>query len=185
MIAPGRFVCDESDFSVWLAEHDRRITATTVAKASTPSGFEHVVGTWGNQVDDNPFMAFGRKWEPFIARWVQSQTGILHSMWLIESESDPAFAATPDGLSLDHTMTAEIKTSGKPLDKIPAQYRRQIQWQMFVTGAEKCAFAWFLRGDNFQPAEMEPHLQWVDRDEKEIKRLIGVAEKLKEKLWLA
>lgn len=184
MIEPQRFICDESDFDVWLAEHDHRVTATMVAKAATPAGFDRVVSTWGQPVEDNPFMQFGRKWEPFIARWVQNETGILHSTWLIASAGDPVFAATPDGLALDHTLTAEIKTSGKPLDKIPAQYRRQVQWQLFVTGAERCAFAWFLRGDDFQPAELDPHLQWVERDEKEIKRLVTVAERLKETLCL-
>jgi hypothetical protein len=84
-------------------------------------------------------------------------------------------------LSLDHKLIGEYKTSGKPLDKIPAHYMRQVQWQLFVAGAERCLFAYELRldapGGTFAPG-FDVETQWVDRDDKKIKELVSVAEKL-------
>jgi hypothetical protein len=81
---------------------------------------------------------------------------------------------------LDHTLIGEYKTSGKPLDKIPAHYMRQCQWQMYVCDAERLLFAYELRLDapgGFAPS-FDVHCQWVERDDKLIKSLIDVAEKL-------
>jgi len=90
--------------------------------------------------------------------------------------------ATPDGLSLDHKLIGEYKTSGKPLDKIPANYMRQVQWQLFVTGAEQCVFAYELRlegPEGFVPG-FDVECQLVDRDDDMIADLIDVAQKVQE-----
>ena len=90
--------------------------------------------------------------------------------------------ATPDGLSLDHTVIAEIKTTGKPLDVIPIRYRRQIQWQLHVTDAERCLFAYELRlqgPEGFVPG-FDVQTQWVERDDRQIAELIATAEQLQQ-----
>jgi hypothetical protein len=90
--------------------------------------------------------------------------------------------ATPDGLSLDHKMIGEYKTTGKPLDKISALYMRQVQWQLYVTDAEQCVFAYELRLDapgGFAPG-FDVECQIVERDDKLIKELVSIAEKVQQ-----
>jgi hypothetical protein len=97
------------------------------------------------EVTPNAFMEWGNVREPFIAQVVKERHGILANDWLISAggslSPDRWMMATPDGLSLDHLTIGEYKTSGKPLNKIPLRYMRQVQWQLFVTGAEACVFA--------------------------------------------
>jgi predicted phage-related endonuclease len=86
-------------------------------------------------------------------------------------------------LTPDHTLISEIKTTGQDWDEksIPIAYRRQVQWQLYVTGAEKCLFAWMLRmdvGGTFAPAWFEPKTRWLERDEDMISVLVECAEKL-------
>jgi putative phage-type endonuclease len=183
MIAPQRFLVESTDRENWLEARRHGVTATEVAKAATPSGFKVAVEERLNPtaIDDNPFMAFGRDNEGWIARWVKDQTGIMPNRWLLQSENVPEYLATPDGLSLDHTEIAEIKTGGKAeYVNPPIQYRRQMQWQMYVTGAHRCLYAFMLRTEDFQPAWMEPQTKWIEWDLTMITDLLKTAEKLLE-----
>jgi hypothetical protein len=184
MIEPERFIARSSDRDLWLEARTHGVTATAVAKAASgPAGFRDQLEARRNPVDIevNAYMAWGTFMEPVIARWVKDEFGIMPNEWLIASESDSRFLATPDGLSLDHSVIAEIKTMGKPLEKCPLDHVRQMQWQMFVTGAEKCLYAWQLRVEvpgGFAPGWLEPRSTWVERDEKMIADLVTVAERL-------
>jgi predicted phage-related endonuclease len=113
---------------------------------------------------------------------VKDRYGILSNDYLLcaDGAGNEWQMATPDGLSLDHKLIGEYKTSGKPLDKVPANYMRQVQWQLYVTGAEKCLFAYELRlegPEGFVPG-FDVECQWIDRDEKMIGDLIKVAEEV-------
>jgi putative phage-type endonuclease len=181
MIDATRFLVESTDRENWLEARRHGVTATEVAKAATPSGFKVAVEERLNPtaIDDNPFMAFGRDNEGWLARWVKDQTGVMPNRWLIMSDAGYRFLATPDGLSLDHLEIAEIKTGGKAeYVNPPIQYRRQMQWQMLVTGATRCYYAFMLRSADFQPAWMEPKAQWIDRDPDMIANLLGVAANL-------
>lgn len=184
MIASSRFIARSSDRDLWLEARTRGVTATAVAKAASgPAGFRDQLEARRNPVDVevNAFMAWGTFMEPVIARWVKDEFGIMPNEWLIASEHDSRFLATPDGLSLDHGTIAEIKTMGKPLEKPPLDHIRQMQWQLMVTGAEKCLYAWQLRVEvpgGFAPGWLEPRSTWVERDEKMIADLVTVAERL-------
>lgn len=133
---------------------------------------------------DNPFARFGREAEEAIVRHAHHEHGILPSDWLIASELNPDHLATPDGLSLDHTEIAEAKTTGTDWRTVPATYRRQVQWQLHVTGAERCLFLWQLRlADDlgwFYTPWLEPKTTWIERDQATIDELIDVAERLEE-----
>jgi putative phage-type endonuclease len=186
MIAPDRFLARSSDREAWLWHRSQGVTATMVAKGATPAGFAEVVAELESprEVIPNAFMDWGNEREPHIAQVVKERYGIMPNDWLVSKggnlSPDRWMMATPDGLSLDHTMIGEYKTSGKPLDKIPAHYMRQVQWQLYVTDAERCLFAYELRLDapgGFAPG-FDVETQWVDRDEKKIKELVSVAEKL-------
>lgn len=192
MIAPERFVARSSDRDAWLQARTQGVTATAVAKAASgPAGFRDQLEARRNPVDIevNAYMAWGTFMEPTIADWVKRFTHdagaqcIMPNEWLISHETDQRFLATPDGLSFDGTVISEIKTMGKPLDFPPLDHVRQMQWQMFVTGATRCLYAWMLRvqvGDAFQPGWIEPRSLWIEKDESMIRQLVDVAKKLME-----
>jgi hypothetical protein len=81
-----------------------------------------------------------------------------------------------------------VKTTGKDWgDKqIPIQYRRQVQWQLHVTGADYCVFAWLLRIEDrhgeFVPGWFEPKHIIIKRDPVMIADLQDVAERLQMEL---
>lgn len=189
MIPASRFLVESTDHDAWIAARLRGAPATDVAEAATPSGFALVLQRrlnpgWG---EDNDFMAFGREQEPLMLAWAKSEHDLLPSRWLIAGEN-LRHLATPDALSLDHTAIGECKTTGDPWDgaetnpkKIPIKYRRQVQFQLHVTGAERCLFMWQLRiqdGAHFRPGWWEPRHVWVERDEEMISELVGVADRL-------
>jgi predicted phage-related endonuclease len=193
MIDVQRFVASQSvSRESWLSARREGVTATQVAKAAAgPGGFEQAVEDYrADFVEvDNPYMAFGRVWEGPISMQLKESHGIMPNDWLISSAISDHYLATPDGLSLDHTLISEVKTTGKDWnpEKIPAQYMRQVQWQLFVTGAERCVFAWLLREERdgvFVPAWFEPRVVMVERDEKMIAGLMKVADDLFERVWV-
>jgi hypothetical protein len=188
VIEADRFLARSSDREAWLWHRSQGVTATMVGKAFTPAGFAEVVAELENprEVTPNGFMAWGNEREPYIAEVVKERYGLMPNEWVISKggklSADRWQMATPDGMSLDHTMIGEYKTSGKPLDKIPAHYMRQVQWQLYVTDAESCVFAYELRLDapgGFAPG-FDVECQIVERDEKLIRELVTVAEKVQQ-----
>ena len=179
MIPASRFIVQSRYEQDWLAARKGFITATTVAKASTAAGFNALLA--GERTfEGNEFTDYGHAAEPLILNHAHHQFGILHNDWLIVAENGRD-AATPDGLSPDHTEIAEAKTTGTDWKTIPALYRRQMQWQLWVTGAERCLFLWDLRLVNdlggFYAPWLEPKTVWVDRDDDEIAALRVVADR--------
>lgn len=184
MIPANRFIARSSDTDLWLSAREKGVSATAVAKAATPAGFKEAVANWGVQIESNPYMDWGVKREPVIALAVKERFDIMPNDWLIQSEEYDWALATPDGLSLTHQMIAEIKTGGKPFSGIPIAHRRQIQWQLFVTGALSCVYAYEQRingKDGFIP-DFDIHFEVVERDDKMITDLIETAKKLQEAL---
>jgi predicted phage-related endonuclease len=190
MIAASRFVANKQYFPQgWLRARRGGVTATQVAKAATPAGFKQaVVDYFEDFVEfENAYMTFGKEMEPVISRTVHTEFGILPNEWLIRNDKYPHHLATPDGLSPDHTLISEVKTTGLDWDKksLPIQYRRQVQWQLHVTGAERCLFAYMLRLEEqgvFAPAWFEPKSLWIERDEAMIDALISTANRLWERV---
>jgi hypothetical protein len=129
-------------------------------------------------------MKFGRDWEQWIVEALPPEYHIEHNDWLICGDGDYRWhLATPDGVSPNWVTIAEVKTTGKDWEgsAIPIQYRRQVQWQLHVTGAEQCVFAWLLRAEadngDFVPAWLEPKHVVINRDEDMIGDLIDVAKR--------
>jgi hypothetical protein len=160
------------------------VSATTVAEAATPSGFEQVAAERRNAVEiiPNDYMLFGTESEAAIMAYAHREHGVLPSDWLIAAKDNPKHIATPDGLSPDLLTIAECKTTGKDWATVPIKYRRQVQWQLYVTGAKRCLFLWQLRVPDdhgwFYMPWLEPKHLWIDRDETEIEKLISVADRL-------
>lgn len=183
MIDPQRFIVRSTERERWLLAREGGVSATTVAEAATPAGFRDVLQARANPVpvDPNPYMVFGTESEPALMEHAHRSFGILPSDWLIAGES-PEHLATPDGLSLDHSLIAECKTAGVDWGKPPIRYRRQVQWQLAVTGAERCLFVWNLRVPDgqgwFYLGWLEPKTLWIERDEEMISELVAVADRL-------
>jgi len=191
MLSPDQFVASKSvNAERWLSARREGVTATQVAKAASgPGGFEQAVEDYRADFveNDNPYMAFGRAWEGPISMFLKDNYGVMPNDWLISSRVSDHYLCTPDGLTLDHDAISEVKTTGKDWNpvKIPLQYRRQVQWQLFVTGAEFCYFAWLLREERdgaFMPAWFDPKVIRIERDEEMIVSLVRVADDLWERV---
>ncbi len=170
----------------WYAARRGGVSATAVANASTPAGFreETLKALYPEeyQVQDNEYMKFGRDWESWLIDNLPAEFNIESNDWLIHAENHEWQLATPDGISRDGTMIAEVKTTGKDWNTVPIRYIRQIQWQMYVTGTNRCVVAWLLRGESktgeLVPLWFEPKWQIIERDDEMIATLIAVAERL-------
>jgi hypothetical protein len=176
-----RIVADSSDRMAWLRARSRGITATDVAKLSTPRSVESAAREkwFGSRFSGNAYTEHGRDREPAIAQWVADHHGIAPSSLLFHAELDKRHLATPDGLAVTDAGTvvlAEIKTTNKPWRSIPRHYLRQIWWQQYVVGAERTLFVW-ERHEEFVPVG-EPECRWVERDEDAIATLVGLATQL-------
>ena len=177
-----RLVTDGTDRVAWLRARARGITATDVAKLSTPASIQaaahaklHGTGFGGNAYTDH-----GRSREPEIARWVRRQHGIDSSSALFHADGERRHLATPDGVAVREgglIELAEIKTTSKPWRRVPRAYLRQVWWQQYVLGAERTLLVW-EEHDNFVPVHPEPRWVWIERDEVEIARLVGLANQL-------
>ena len=171
----------------WYKARQYGVSATTVAKAASgPAGFDAELNRALNPeehvVEDNAYMKFGRDWENWIVENLPGGFEIKPNDWLICGVgSDRWHLATPDGLNANWSTIAEVKTTGKDWDgsTIPIQYRRQVQWQLHVTGAQQCVFGWLLRAESdtgeFVPAWLEPKWVVMHRDEDMIANLKEVA----------
>ncbi|HEY0246988.1 MAG TPA: YqaJ viral recombinase family protein [Gryllotalpicola sp.] len=176
-----RVVADSSDRIAWLRARSRGITATDVAKLSTPRSVEAAAhDKWfGSRFSGNAYTEHGRDREPAIAAWVLEHHGIAPSTLLFHAERNPRHLATPDGLAMTDAgglLLAEIKTTNKPWRSIPRHYLRQIWWQQYVLGAERTLFVW-ERHEDFVPVG-EPEYRWVERDDDAIAALVSLAERL-------
>lgn len=183
MLTPDRFVANRSiDYREWIERRRNGVTASDISMSVTPKAIERASKI--RDIPDTPEMRFGREYEYTISNWLKKQFGVMPNEWLIAGETD-WHLATPDGISLDHEVVSEIKTTGKDWetwDKAPNKFNRQVQWQMWVTGAEKCIFSWMLRGVTdtgiLVPLWLEPKVVEVARDEQVIETLVETASKI-------
>jgi putative phage-type endonuclease len=191
MLSPDQFVASKSvNTERWLSARREGVTATQVAKAASgPGGFEQAVEDYRADFveNDNPYMAFGRAWEGPISMFLKDNYGVMPNDWLMRHEVNRHHLATPDGVTLGHDAIAEIKTTGKDWnpERIPVQYRRQVQWQLHVTGAQFSYFAWLLREERdgaFMPAWFDPKVITIERDDEMISELVTVANRLWERV---
>lgn len=190
----------KSDTREWHEARRRGVSATSVARAAaSDKAFTAEVEQLVHPVEigDNEYMRFGREWEQWIIDNLNPGYGIVHNDWLVakDDKQNAWQLATPDGANSDWSIIAEVKTTGRDWEyrggrqksehtAIPIQYRRQVQWQLHVTGATECVFAWLLRvahhETGFQPGWFEPKHVVIQRDEEMISQLIQVAERLQE-----
>lgn len=184
----ARIVADSRDRVAWLRARARGITATDVAglsgEASIARAADAKLGA-GPRFAGNAYTDHGRRREPEIAAWVAATHGILPSSALFHAEVERRHLATPDGVCVDgegRVLLAEIKTTNKSWRTIPRTYLRQVWWQQHVLGAERTLFVW-EEHDDFHPIHDEPRSVWIERDDKEIGRLVSMATRLIDELF--
>lgn len=184
----ARIIADSRDRVAWLRARARGITATDVAGLSGEAAIARAADSKlgaGPRFAGNAYTDHGRRREPEIAAWVAATHGILPSSALFRAEVEQRHLATPDGVCVDgegRVLLAEIKTTNKGWRTIPRTYLRQVWWQQYVLGAERTLFVWEEHVD-FQPIHDEPKSVWIDRDDAEIGRLVGLANRLIDELY--
>lgn len=190
MVTPelqARIVADSRDRVAWLRARARGITATDVAGLTSERSIARAADAklgGGPRFGGNVYTDHGRRREPEIASWVAATHGILPSSALFRAEVEHRHLATPDGIAVkaDRVELAEIKTTNKPFRGIPRTYLRQVWWQQHVLGAERTLFVWEEHED-FRPIHDEPRCVWIDRDDREIAKLVGLATDLIDELY--
>lgn len=177
----SRLLADGNDRVAWLRARSMGITATDVAKLSSPQSID--AAAWsklnGSGFTGNVFTEHGRAREPKIAAWVLEEFDIAPSSALFHAAEHRRHLATPDGIGerADGTLVlSEIKTTSKPWRGIPKPYLRQVWWQQYVLGAERTLVVWEEHRD-FVPIG-DPKTAWVDRDDAQIQQLIWLANQL-------
>lgn len=177
----NRIVARSSDRIAWLRARSKGVTATDAARMSSTDAVHTLAAEkrgFGSLFGGNDFTAHGRAREPHIAKWVHDHFSLDPSDALFRSALHPLHLATPDCVSADGTLVAEIKTTSKPFNSVPKSYLRQMRWQQYVLGAERTLFVW-EQHDNFVPVG-PPRFEWIERDEREIERLVQHANLLLE-----
>lgn len=182
----ARIVADSRDRVAWIRARSRGITATDVATLTSANAIARAADAklQGSNFSGNAYTAHGRRREPEIASWVAATHGIQPSSALFHAVVEKRHLATPDGIMVDaagRVLLAEIKTTNKAWRSIPRSYLRQVWWQQHVLGAERTLVAW-EQHTGFVPVHDEPRCQWVDRDEDEIAKLVGLATALIDEL---
>ncbi len=177
-----RIVADSTDQVAWHRARKQGITATDVAKLSTPKSIVNAAHDkmHGTSFTGNSYTDHGRDREPVIAAWVLENYGIEPSTNLFRSLSHPRHLATPDGVGMaanGDLHLAEIKTTSKPWRSIPRSYLRQVWWQQYVLGAERTLLVW-EEHLHFVPVAAVPEFRWIERDEDQIAILVGLANTL-------
>lgn len=175
----------------WLEARKRYVTATEVAQLARRSEtywqeLREIKSGVREPKDLSriPAIRHGRGREPHIVPYVQSlEPGMVHNEDLMVRLGK--YAATPD--LIGDGLVGEIKTvKDTRLAKLQAAddwptgtYFDQVQWQLFVTGAIACVFAWepceMWEGE-FVPREDLRDNITIHRDEERIKQLRSVAD---------
>ena len=175
----------------WLDARRRYVTATEVAQLVRRGQDywdelrEIKAGTrTAPDISGLPAVRHGREREALIAPYVQSlEEGTVPNEDLYVRND--RYAATPD--LIGDGIVGEIKTiKDTRLAKLQqargwptGQYYDQVQWQLFVTGAIACVFAWEpyedWDGELVPREDMREHIT-IHRDEERIKALQEVAD---------
>lgn len=122
----------------------------------------------------NRYTEAGHEWEPRMLDWF----GIPQNTCLVHAEDEPGFAATPDGVQITadgEVILAECKVIHDRIITGPTPaFLRQMWWAQYCFGATRTKFMWQELVDGV-PRRLEPHIQVIDRDDREINKLLTIA----------
>jgi hypothetical protein len=180
------------------AIRNARIGATDVAKAATgkyggaAAAVAEKLGITADEID--PGLADrGHRWEQPIADGVLAHYGlyVAGEQMMLTAKDNPRHGCTADGLlvpSPEATMAdvvagLEAKTRAPRAASAWDYYRAQSQWSMRVSGLGRWLLAvatidtdYDLRTGQISEQLKSVYYEWVDRDDYEIGRLLGLAD---------
>ena len=165
----------------WLAQRRDYVTATDVARLYTSAAEWRKVRAEKNgtapELRQSPEMQWGNDREAALIRYAQTVDPTIVANDQIAVHPDGPWAATPDGIG-DGTI-CECKTgSSAGLERAHRKYMAQVQWQLWVTGADGCLYVTEERDwDDMGFAPGARSHVWIDRDEDLIVELLDVAER--------
>lgn len=172
----SRIVAHSDNRDAWLEARNTGITASNAGQLATEGSIDSILKSkFYTDFVGNPATEWGNEREEVLVQWAN----FTQNKFLYKAEDNPRFMATPDGIRLDGDAIelCQVKTSSKPLGKIPPNYFRQMQWEMYVMGANRNLLVW-EQHENFVPVGLEPVTLWVERDEVTINKLTKLAEAL-------
>lgn len=126
----------------------------------------------------NRAMTHGVEREPIIAEFGRTTLGLIPSSALLIDPDRPLYGATPDAITVDGSMIGEYKTTihdWADWSEVPARYRDQMLWQMFVTGARTGKLL-FEPHDDYIPLYPFPKVFDLEYDEDRVAELVAVAD---------
>lgn len=174
-------LASSEDKDAWLKARNTGVTASNAAKLSSETSIDTILKSkFYDGFTGNAATNWGLEREPYLLDWAK----FPQNKYLFASNENERFMATPDGIRLDADGMIElcqVKTTGKPMPKIPAHYYRQIQWEMFVMGAVRCYFVVEVHED-FVPVSLEPQLEIFERNDEVIASLKTLATALLRRL---
>jgi putative phage-type endonuclease len=90
--------------------------------------------------EQNHHMERGLRMEGTVREMVERELMCTFEPACFESEENPLFIASLDGISPDGQSIIEIKVPLKHKDEIPEHYRMQMNWAMWISGATQCFY---------------------------------------------
>jgi len=184
-----RILADQRDADAWHAARVGRIGASNAASFAydKPSSIvSYVRKQLMPSYSGSLAMGHGHEREALLL----PELGWEQNNFMIASEFNDKFSATPDGIDESTHRLAQMKTSVHPLGKtIPPKFLRQIWWEQMVMGPEwrssDLIFEQYtLDGENYIPS-FSPEIYQVDRDDEAILFLAGIATRVLEGMEIA
>lgn len=180
----------DTDRPAWLAMRRNGVTATEIAKIAKSPTPAYAIAELvrekieGSTFTGNAYTAWGKEREPYLEAAGLRGWGIQAESRVFAAEANPRHLASPDGICINEDGTirlGEYKTSGKELtwDKMCDNgYYDQIQWQLYVMGAQDAILVWeWRRPDPEGIFYAEPGgYHHIVRDERRIAHLLTLAE---------
>ena len=151
----------------WFEMRKGGITATGITAINGTSPYKTAYRLWAEltgQVGEQevgPAAQRGQLLEQAVADYYTAETGkkLRKSNGIVRLKEHPwAMASLDRTIVGDTTGLVEIKTSTSSrwqLYPVPPEYVDQVQWQMFITGAEYCDVAVLLSGLVFRIERVE------------------------------
>lgn len=168
-----RKVADSSDHEAWMDARMSGVTASDVANFEEGIDLSKLVyKKLNNTFKGNVWTEWGIEREPYLLQWA----GYEQNTTLFRASQNPRFMATPDGYKIvdGKLRLCQVKTTSKGWDEIPPNYLRQVQWEMLIMDAQENLLVW-EQHRQFVPIGLEPESMLIERDDKEIERLVQLA----------
>lgn len=176
------------DEDAWHSDRAKGVTASEVAllESGGPKAWQNLRDTKAGiktRFEGNEYTRWGHEREPHILAFLENEYGIEPNNNVLAHPDHPEYMATPDGIGTDGLSIGEAKTSkADRWETVPKKYVSQVQWGMFVTGAQVCFLAveyYAVTGSGLLVTRYfeDPEVWTIHRDEEHISRLRGIADK--------